>query len=80
MLVPVPPNGLGQGWEDMGNGKMSAKMFRFLQRDVNEGRIWYQNTGSKSTSDIVTFEVFIRSKSTSDIVTFEVISKQFDLY
>ncbi|VDI42839.1 Hypothetical predicted protein [Mytilus galloprovincialis] len=57
MLVPVPPNGLGQGWKEMGSGKMAAKMFQFLQRDINEGRIWYQNTGSKSTSDVVTFEV-----------------------
>lgn len=57
MLVPIPSNGVGKGWQDMGDGQMAAKMFQFLQRDVNEGRIWYHHTGTKTSSDIITFEV-----------------------
>ena len=32
MVVHQPVDGPGRGWEDMGAGKMSAKMFRCLQQ------------------------------------------------
>ena len=58
MIVPTPEGGPGRGWEDMGDGTMGAKMFRFLQRDIDEGRIYYKHQGSPiATTDIFTFEV-----------------------
>lgn len=57
MVVPIPPSGVGSGWEDLGNGNMAARMTRFLQRDIDEGRIWYKNKGTAALTDIITFEV-----------------------
>lgn len=57
MIVQQPKDGPGRGWEDVGDGKMSAKMFRFLQRDIDEGRIWYQHMGASADADFFTFEV-----------------------
>ncbi|KAK3090989.1 hypothetical protein FSP39_016284, partial [Pinctada imbricata] len=57
MVVHQPADGPGQGWEDMGQGKMSAKMFRFLQRDIDEGRIWYKHMGAMAKTDTIRFEI-----------------------
>ncbi|ESO99609.1 hypothetical protein LOTGIDRAFT_173674 [Lottia gigantea] len=57
MVVPIPVSGAGRGWRNLGDGTMAAKMYRFLQRDVNEGRIWYKHNGKQTKSDIFTFEV-----------------------
>ena len=58
MIVPTPEGGRGRGWEDMGDGTMGAKMFRFLQRDIDEGRIYYKHKGSPiGNTDIFTFKV-----------------------
>jgi hypothetical protein len=57
MVVPIPPTGVGHGWEDLGDGNMAARMTRFLQRDIDEGRIWYKNKGSAALTDIIKFEV-----------------------
>ncbi|XP_069123568.1 extracellular matrix organizing protein FRAS1-like [Argopecten irradians] len=57
MVVPIPEDGPGQGWEDIGGGSMAAKMFRFMQRDIDEGRIWYKHKASSATSDVITFEI-----------------------
>lgn len=67
MIVQQPSDGPGRGWEDVGNGKMSAKMFRFLQRDINEGRIWYQHMGASKDADFFTFEVRISGISHSNL-------------
>jgi hypothetical protein len=59
LVVPTPAEGPGRGWEDEGDGTMAARMFRFLQRDIDEGRIFYKHHASTSgTSDVFTFEVF----------------------
>ena len=58
MIVPIPEEGVGQGWEDLGDGHMAARMYRFLQRDVDEGRIFYlHDEGSIGHSDYFTFQV-----------------------
>lgn len=58
MIVPTPEGGPGRGWEDIGEGSMGAKMFRFLQRDINEGRIYYKHQGAAvGEDDVFTFEV-----------------------
>lgn len=57
MIVPVPSDGPGRGWEDMGDGHMAAKMFRFMQRDITEGRMWYRHKGQASDSDMFRFDV-----------------------
>ncbi|KAK7498552.1 hypothetical protein BaRGS_00010212, partial [Batillaria attramentaria] len=58
MIVPTPAGGPGRGWEDMGEGSMGAKMFRFLQRDIDEGRIYYKHQGAPvSEDDMFMFEV-----------------------
>ena len=57
MVVPMPEGGATEGWTDIGGGQMAAKMFRFLQRDINEGRIWYQHNGGTTNSDFFRFEV-----------------------
>ncbi|XP_076458587.1 LOW QUALITY PROTEIN: extracellular matrix organizing protein FRAS1-like [Babylonia areolata] len=58
MVVPTPDSGPGRGWEDMGEGMMGAKMFRFLQRDIDEGRIHYiHNAASVGNGDRFTFDV-----------------------
>ncbi|KAL3876627.1 hypothetical protein ACJMK2_034445 [Sinanodonta woodiana] len=57
MVVPIPPSGPGRGWEDVGDGLMAARMNRFLQRDIDEGRIYYKNKGTQGNSDIIRFEV-----------------------
>ncbi|XP_053388167.1 extracellular matrix organizing protein FRAS1-like isoform X2 [Mercenaria mercenaria] len=57
MVVPIPPSGVGHGWEDLGDGNMAARMTRFLQRDIDEGRIWYKNKGTAALTDIIRFEV-----------------------
>lgn len=62
MIVHQPEDGPGRGWEDVGGGKMSAKMFRFLQRDIDEGRIWYQHMGASADDDFFTFEVSLGVK------------------
>lgn len=60
MIVHQPEDGPGRGWEDVGGGKMSAKMFRFLQRDIDEGRIWYKHMGASADDDFFTFEVWMQ--------------------
>ncbi|XP_055954387.1 extracellular matrix organizing protein FRAS1-like [Patella vulgata] len=62
MVVPIPVTGAGRGWRNLGDGTMAARMYRFLQRDVNEGRIWYKHDGKNSQSDVFTFEVADMSK------------------
>ncbi|KAL5018410.1 hypothetical protein ScPMuIL_004132 [Solemya velum] len=57
MVVAIPASGVGRGWESMGNGNMAAKMFRFYQRDIDEGRIWYKNRKTQQKSDMIQFEV-----------------------
>ena len=57
MVVPMPDGGPTEGWDDIGGGQMGAKMFRFLQRDINEGRMWYRHHGGKENSDFILFEV-----------------------
>ena len=57
VVVPMPQGGATEGWQDVGDGQMAAQMSRFLQRDVNEGRIWYQHGGNTSKSDFFMFEV-----------------------
>ncbi|XP_035826399.1 extracellular matrix protein FRAS1 [Aplysia californica] len=57
MVVPIPQDGPSSGWTDMGSGMMGARMFRFLQRDINEGRIYYKHNGDGFLSDSFTFEV-----------------------
>ena len=57
MVVPLPSGGSTEGWKDLHNGKMAATMFRFLQRDIDEGRIWYRHKGGKSKDDYFIFEV-----------------------
>ena len=57
MVVPLPETGVYPGWDDMGDGTMATRMSRFLQRDINEGRIFYKNKGSAALTDIVMFEV-----------------------
>ena len=57
MVVPKPQGGATAGWTDVGDGKMAAQMFRFLQRDINEGRIWYQHYGKTHKQDSFVFEV-----------------------
>ena len=64
MVVPEPVFGPGQGWQSLGNGNMAAKMFRFIQRDIDEGRIWYEHTGSVKP-EMVTFEVMKNKIRTS---------------
>lgn len=58
MVVPLPETGVYPGWEDMGDGTMATRMSRFLQRDINEGRIYYKHKGNAALTDIVTFEVY----------------------
>ena len=58
MIVPIPSDGARQGWKDLGDGKMAAMMYRFMQQDVDEGRIWYKHSkGDKSNSDFFLFQV-----------------------
>ncbi|XP_013419183.1 extracellular matrix protein FRAS1-like, partial [Lingula anatina] len=58
MIVPIPPDGARRGWKDRGDGTMGATMYRFLQRDVDEKRLWYQHKGRASTGkDRFIFEV-----------------------
>jgi len=57
MVVPIPPSGVGSGWEDIGDGNMAQRPTRFLQRDIDEGRIWYRNKGNIALTDILRFEV-----------------------
>ena len=57
MVVPLPETGVYPGWEDMGDGTMATRMSRFLQRDINEGRIFYKHKGNAALTDTVTFEV-----------------------
>ena len=64
MMVPVPPNGVASGWVDLGNGNMGAPMTRFLQRDIDEGRIWYKNKGTAALTEIIKFEVSMQRKVT----------------
>ena len=64
MVVPIPPDGVGNGWEDMGDGTMAARMTRFLQRDIDEGRIYYKNRGNAALTDVVKFEVITHSQAT----------------
>ena len=56
-MVPIPAAGVGDGWEDLGDGNMAARMSRFLQRDIDEGRIFYKNKGRAALTGIVKFEV-----------------------
>ena len=67
MVVPVPSSGAGRGWEDMGDGHMAANMYRFMQRDIDEGRIWYKHKGSSSRSDFFKFEVCFFGVKTADL-------------
>ncbi|GFR80617.1 extracellular matrix protein FRAS1 [Elysia marginata] len=59
MMVPIPAEGAGQGWRNLGDGMMSARLYRFTQRDIDQGRIYYRSSPSltSSVSDDVTFEV-----------------------
>ncbi len=57
MVVPKPQHGATAGWTDVGNGNMAAQMFRFLQRDISEGRIWYRHTAKTYKPDFFIFEV-----------------------
>lgn len=59
MIVYQLEDGLGRGWEDVGGGKMFVKMFRFLQRDIDEGRIWYKYMGVLVDDDFFIFEVWM---------------------
>ena len=57
MVVPIPSTGVGRGWQELEDGLMAAKMYRFLQRDIDEERIYYRNLHTGTTSDVFTFEV-----------------------
>ena len=63
MVVPIPPSGITHGWDDLGDGTMAARLTRFLQRDIDEGRIFYKNKGTAALTDFVRFEVRIVLKS-----------------
>ncbi|WAQ95604.1 FRAS1-like protein [Mya arenaria] len=64
MVVPIPPSGVGNGWDDIGEGYMAARLTRFLQRDIDEGRIWYKNRGTAAFTDFIRFEVADTGSST----------------
>ena len=64
MVVPLPDTGVYPGWDDMGDGTMATRMSRFLQRDINEGRIYYKHKGSAALTDTVTFEVCLSTSGT----------------
>ncbi|KAH3869870.1 hypothetical protein DPMN_033043, partial [Dreissena polymorpha] len=57
MVVPIPPSGITHGWDDLGDGNMAARLTRFLQRDIDEGRIFYKNKGTAALTDFVRFEI-----------------------
>ena len=59
MMVPVPAEGPGWGWDDLGDGMMSARLYRFMQRDIDQGRIYYRSSPKlvSAVSDDITFEV-----------------------
>ena len=57
MVVAIPEDGLGEGWQDLGNGLMSKRLMRFRQRDIDEGRVYYKHFGMEGTSDYFMFEV-----------------------
>lgn len=58
MVVPVPEEGVHRRWELMSGGTMGVKTFRFMQKDINEGRIFYKHQGlHQEDDDFFTFEV-----------------------
>lgn len=58
MVVPVPEEGVHRRWELMSDGTMGVKTFRFMQKDINEGRIFYKHQGlHQEDNDFFTFEV-----------------------
>ncbi|XP_077999737.1 extracellular matrix organizing protein FRAS1-like [Glandiceps talaboti] len=58
MILPVPSDGLYDGWTDKGNGLMESKVGRFRQGDVDYGHIWYQHNGDEDTNtDYFMFEI-----------------------
>ncbi|GFO33129.1 extracellular matrix protein fras1 [Plakobranchus ocellatus] len=63
MMVPIPADGPGQGWRDQGDGMMSARLYRFMQRDIDQGRIYYRSLmdpthgHADKLSDSLTFEI-----------------------
>lgn len=46
-----------EGWQMMEKNQMSIHLVRFLQRDIDEGRIWYKHNGGENTLDRIYFEV-----------------------
>eukprot|EP00057_Strongylocentrotus_purpuratus_P020371 XP_011674845.1 PREDICTED: extracellular matrix protein FRAS1-like [Strongylocentrotus purpuratus] len=57
MVVPVTQGGVADGWTDLGNGVMERRMMTFLQRDIDQGYIYYKNSGAEAFSDFFMFEV-----------------------
>lgn len=57
IVVPIPQTGIHEGWTRIDTSKMGARIYRFTQNDINEGRIFYRHTGILSGTDIFSFEV-----------------------
>lgn len=62
MVVPVTQGGVADGWTDLGNGVMERRMMTFLQRDIDQGYIYYKNSGAEAFSDFFMFEVSSEEK------------------
>ena len=59
----MPSTGPTTGWRRHGDGKMAAKMVRFRQSDIDEGRMWYQHNGVADRTDAIHFKVRLRGGS-----------------
>ena len=58
MVVPaLHDDSKDDGWQILDKNQMSIHLLRFLQRDIDEGRIWYKHRGGDKPLDKIHFEV-----------------------
>ncbi|XP_071508475.1 extracellular matrix organizing protein FRAS1-like [Diadema antillarum] len=57
MVLPITGDGVLEGWRDIGQGLMEKRLMTFRQRDIDQGYIYYRNSGAESFADYFMFEV-----------------------
>ncbi|KAE8631113.1 hypothetical protein XENTR_v10001087 [Xenopus tropicalis] len=58
LLVPMPADGPANGWQRLPDGRVATQTSSFTQQDINEGLVWYRQSGSHSQGkDSFTFQI-----------------------
>ncbi|OCT97312.1 hypothetical protein XELAEV_18009537mg [Xenopus laevis] len=58
LLVPMPADGPANGWQRLPDGRVATQTSSFTQQDINDGLVWYIQSGSHSQGrDSFTFQI-----------------------